>query len=501
MVLYPNNILVQNFLTITNKRPDLFHVTIPQNWKEQRELTQKQFEFIFQHGFFKKEMYKNPKDFFALSEAIHYINPSLAIKLGVNIVLYGGALYFLGNSYHSSFLDELLCGKSFGCFAMTEIGHGSNLKDITTFAKKDGDFLVIHTPDENGTKVWIGGGTVADYTIVFAQLENHGVHAILVPIKNNPSVIIKDMGAKLGLNGVDNVTIRFNQTRVPIKNLLDRYGGYKDDVYTSLIKNPDVRFGKTLSALSLGRISVALGSYCISYKAFQIALKYNQTRRQFKMEKEEKRIIEYPTQLEKFGKIMETLECLKNGIVKMIDIYEKEGVSKRLHALSSLYKVYASWKAIEFTGWCREMCGGHGYLWANEIGLLMNDVNIYQTFEGDNSVLLQQGVKWILEETIKNKQVKIYDTLSLKILKLGINMTNSKNKMQCWNDNLLLVKDIAIKYTEKTLGIKNINYKYHNIQQITLEKLEKQRKIWENNFKTRTEHIPITHYPNYLNKL
>ena len=78
-----------------------------------------------------------------------------------------------------------------GCFAMSELGHGSNVPDVETVARYDaerGEF-VVHTPSETARKEWIGNAAQhARVATVFAQLEvtgeRHGVHALLVPLRD-----------------------------------------------------------------------------------------------------------------------------------------------------------------------------------------------------------------------------------------------------------------------------------------------------------------------------
>src|SRR5690606_33694639 len=122
-----------------------------------------------------------------------------------------------------------------GCFAMSEVGHGSNVADLETTARFDPATreLVIDTPAESARKEWIGGAACdARMATVFAQLEvageRHGVHAVLVPIRDDdgrplPGVRTGDSGHKMGLNGVDNGRLWFDGVRVPVDNLLDRF--------------------------------------------------------------------------------------------------------------------------------------------------------------------------------------------------------------------------------------------------------------------------------------
>jgi len=81
-------------------------------------------------------------------------------------------------------------------------------------------------------RYWITNGAVhAHHSIVFAQLvidgTGYGVHTVLVPIRDRemhplPGVTVVDMGVKMGLNGVDNARLSFDNVRVPRTNLLNR---------------------------------------------------------------------------------------------------------------------------------------------------------------------------------------------------------------------------------------------------------------------------------------
>ena len=63
---------------------------------------------------------------------------------------------------------------------------------------------------------------------------------------------------------------------------------------------------------------------------------------------------------------------------------------KAIHVLSSGLKAGATWARVETLQACRECCGGQGFLAANRIGPLKNDMDVDVTFEGDNTVMMQQ---------------------------------------------------------------------------------------------------------------
>ena len=231
----------------------------------------------------------------AAFETVAFHDLSLLVKYGVHFGLFGGSVLQLGTEqHHRLYLPAIASLELPGCFAMTETGHGSNVYDIETTATYDQatEEFIIHTPNDAARKDYIGNAAChGRLATVFAQLqigeENYGVHALLVPIRDEngnikSGVRIEDCGEKLGLNGVDNGRLWFDQVRVPRINLLDRFAQVAaDGSYSSPISNSAKRFFTMLGTLVMGRVSVALAGVSTSKSALTIAVRYANRRRQF----------------------------------------------------------------------------------------------------------------------------------------------------------------------------------------------------------------------------
>ncbi|MCU0339163.1 MAG: acyl-CoA dehydrogenase family protein [Spirosomaceae bacterium] len=352
----------------------------------------------------------------AIFETLAMGNLSLLIKYGVQFGLFGGAVYQLGTQYHhEKYLNALGKLDLAGCFAMTETGHGSNVRDLETTATYDHATrtLVVHSPTETAGKEYIGNALHSQMAAVFCQLvvngQNHGIHTVLVPLRDEQHTVlegitIKDCGYKMGLNGVDNGRIWFNQVRVPVQNLLNRYGDIDENgQYQSPIQNPSKRFFTMLGALVGGRVSVALASNTAAKKALDIAIRYALKRRQFKTlsEDQETLLLDYATHQERLFPLLAksyaltfALETLRQKFVGSTALDDK----REVEALAAGLKSYASWHATATIQECREACGGKGYLTENELPDLKADTDIFATFEGDNYVLLQLLAKSILTD-------------------------------------------------------------------------------------------------------
>jgi acyl-CoA oxidase len=357
---------------------------------------------------------------------------SLLVKAGVQWGLFGGAILHLGTErHHDAYLADIVTGKLLGCFAMTETGHGSDVASVHTTAVFDpeADEFVITTPEPTARKEYIGNAARdGRLAVVFAQLvtrdEKQGVHAFVVPIRDAegnpvPGVRIEDCGLKAGLNGVDNGRLYFDDVRVPRNNLLNRYADVAaDGTYTTPIENQTKRFFTMLGTLVQGRISVAGGAGSATKVALSIAVRYGDTRRQFAgpggADAEEIVILDYLAHQRKLLPALAksyALHFAQLGLVAglhdttpdldqpVADQHPAEHPDRReLEARAAGVKAIATWHATSTIQACREACGGAGYLAENQLPGLKADTDVFTTFEGDNTVLLQLVAKELLTD-------------------------------------------------------------------------------------------------------
>ena len=359
----------------------------------------------------------DPAAAFAAFETIALSDLSLLVKYGVQFGLFGGAIGRLGTDRHHEHLRRAGTLELPGCFAMTETGHGSNVRDLETVARYDpgtGEF-VVQTPHDGARKDYIGNAARhGRMAVVFAQLEvgdeGHGVHALLVPIRDQdglplPGVRIEDCGHKLGLNGVDNGRLWFDGVRVPRENLLNRFADVgPDGTYSSDIESPSARFFTMIGTLVAGRVSIALASVSAAKSALAIAVRYGAGRRQFGPPGEpEIAILDYPLHQRRLMPALAATYAFHFALQELAAGYVglEEGTPEDQRSYESRaagLKALASWHANATIQECRECCGGAGYLAVNRLGTLRCDTDVFTTFEGDNTVLLQLVAKSLLTD-------------------------------------------------------------------------------------------------------
>lgn len=355
------------------------------------------------------------KKYFAIMETLSYHDLSTVIKFGVQFGLWGMSVMFLGTEkHHRKYLADIGSLKLPGCFAMTETGHGSNVKGVETTAtyQSHNRTFKINTPNRAAWKEYIGNAAVhGQMATVFAKLiideTDYGVNAFVIPIRDTngnsiEEVTIEDCGRKMGLNGVDNGKICFKDVEIPYENMLDRYASVSETGdFESPISSDNRRFFTMLGTLVGGRIGIPRSGLSATKSGLAIAIKHGDKRRQFGPENgSEVPILNYRTHQRRLMPLLANTYALHFSLQYITNRFlnRKETEMQEIEAIAAGLKAWATWNTTQTLQECREACGGKGYLSENRIDRLKNDTDVYTTFEGDNTVLMQLVTKSRLSE-------------------------------------------------------------------------------------------------------
>lgn len=412
-------------------------------------------------------------------------------RIGVHSGLYIDTLQNLGTKKHMEILNRAYSLKDYGCFALTELGHGSNVAGLETTATFDPltREFILNSPTRTSAKWWIGAlGKTANMAIIWAQLyvskECHGVHAFVVEIRDRSThlakkgAIIGDCGKKIELDGIDNGFIIFHEFRTPYDSLLDFFSQINGEgKFKTVIKNKDKRLGLMLSGLMRGRMSATLSAEALMRNALTIAVRFALRRRQFgNADQPEACLLSYQLHQYRLMPLLARQFAIRAGVLLLHELYKivhpliktnpESFEIADFHAILSVIKPLATEYSSEATQECRRACGGLGYSAYSGLGVLKNTIDVVTTWEGDNNVLKQQTAKFILKQLQKPlKGIKI-ESAYLKFL-------NQSNKEFVWPINSQ--EDIS---HSSLLSIHEQRIKI--LSEATMKKIQKNAEIYDN---------------------
>lgn len=172
-------------------------------------------------------------------------------------------LYYGSEEQKKKYLPLIASGEWKSCYCLTEPDSGSDANAGKTKAvlTDDGKHYLI-----TGQKMWISNGGFADMFIVFAKIDDDKKLTAFLVEKSFGGITMNDEEVKLGIKGSSTRQIFFNDTKVPVENMLsDRENGFKIAV----------------NILNIGRIKLGAGVIGGCVEVTNQAVNYANERKQF----------------------------------------------------------------------------------------------------------------------------------------------------------------------------------------------------------------------------
>lgn len=197
------------------------------------------------------------------TEELAWACGSTSLAISAHNCLGMGPIVDFGSEAQKEKWLPLLTSKNgrLGCLTLTEPGAGSDLRNVTTRAVKQGNEWII-----NGAKMWATNAGIAETMVVLCRTDDNqnsrSLSHIIVPTDAD-GVIIGPPEKKMGLNGSPTHAVTFDNARVPAENLLGEEGR---------------GLTQTLATLTKGRISIGSLALGLAQAAYDASLNYAKER-------------------------------------------------------------------------------------------------------------------------------------------------------------------------------------------------------------------------------
>jgi acyl-CoA dehydrogenase len=285
----------------------------------------------------------------------------------------------VSDSVRSEFIPQIASGEKTVCFGLSEADAGSDVWNIKTRAKRDGDDWVI-----NGSKQWITNGPYADYPVIFAVTNEEmvkerkgGISAFFVEA-SDPGYSVDSVLPVMGHMGGDCGSMVLENVRVPA----DR-----------MVGAPDQGFQIAMFGISEGRISISANMIGMGEYALDRSLEYSQQRMSFGKPISEYQAIQF--MLADMAIDIFTMKYMVLQTAALIEAFPQTG---RLPVKEiSIAKAYAVEKTQEIYDKAIQVHGGMG---------LTNELSLNEGFRICRTLRIPDGTGEIQRRTIARQMLR-----------------------------------------------------------------------------------------------
>lgn len=303
-------------------------------------------------------------------------------------------LYYGTEEQKLKYLPNLSEGKWKACYCLTEPGAGSDANSGKTSATltEDGKHYRI-----NGQKMWITNSGFADVFIVFAKIGDDKNLSAFIVEKGFGGITLNEEEHKMGIKGSSTRQVFFNDTMVPIENMLSERGnGFKIAV----------------NILNIGRIKLAAGVLGGCKMITTLSTRYANERHQFGQP-----ISSFGAMKHKLGQMATMIYATESAdyrvgqdIENKYEALKAEGMEEAQAKLKSLeeyaiecalMKVHSSEVLAYVADEGVQMYGGMGFSADAPMERAYRDARISRIYEGTNEINRLLSVDMLLKRTMK----------------------------------------------------------------------------------------------------
>ncbi|MBV9320475.1 MAG: acyl-CoA dehydrogenase family protein [Mycobacterium sp.] len=280
---------------------------------------------------------------------------SIATFNGVHAGLAMGSIYLCGSDeQRERFLPAMASYDKIGSFGLTEpdVGSGASA-GLQTTARREGNTWIL-----DGQKKWIGNATFGDLTVIWAQDIADGQVKGFVVENSSPGFSVEKQMHKIALRIVQNGLITLDNVRVAESDRLQKANSFKD----------------TAAVLQMTRAGVAWMAVGCALGAYENALAYARSRRQFGRPIGGFQLVQ-DLLVRMLGNVTSAY-----GLCVLLSQLQDEGLAEDRH--SSLAKAFCTVRMRETVGWARELLGGNGILLEHNVGRFVADAEAIYSYEG-----------------------------------------------------------------------------------------------------------------------
>ncbi len=257
-------------------------------------------------------------------------------------------------------LPTMATGERRGALSLSEPDAGSDTRNISCRAERDGDEYLL-----NGTKAWVTNGERAGL-VALAARTSEGISAFIV--EKNPGsrfegITVSRHIGKLGYKGVETVEMAYTDHRIPAANL---------------VGEPGRGLPQILSVLEIGRINIAARAVGVARAAFEAALAYAQVRTTMG-----KPIAEHQAIQLKLADMATRLEAAR---LLTRSAAERKAAGLRCDVEAGMAKLFASETALELATEAMRIHGGVGYTTELPVERYYRDAPLMVIGEGTNEI-------------------------------------------------------------------------------------------------------------------